>query len=224
MKTPLLRLLCLVSLSLGAARAADSTLQSIMTEAGAPLTTDSFASAVPKAWRAAKGTWTVANGVLQGTEVKADAHAAAIRRPLAFTDGVIRFSFRLGQARQISLSINDAKGHVCRVTLNARGFTVQKDDHDKTGPDKALVFARVEMPLKADEWHTAVVELNGPEMVAQVDDSRHVGFGSHELLKGAKTNVGLVVSGGPAEFRDISIAAAKPRGDWAATKQRLAAK
>ena len=118
MKTPLLRLLCLVSFSLGAARAADPALQPIMTEAGAPLMTDSFASAVPKAWKAGKGTWTVANGVLQGTERK----AAALRRP------------------------------------------------------------------------------------------------------GAKSNVGLTVSGGPAEFRDISIAPAKPRGDWAETKSRLAAK
>lgn len=195
-----------------------------MTEPGTPLTTDSFATALPQGWRAAKGTWTVADGVLRGVEVKADAHQAVIRRPLAFTNGIFRFSFRLGEARQISLSINDAKEHVCRLIINARGFTVQKDDHDHDGPDKVAVFARVAMTLKPDEWHTAVVEINGSEMVAQIDDMNHVGFGAHELLSHPKANFGLTVAGGPADFRDITVLAAKPRGDWAETKKRLAAK
>ncbi|PHX70492.1 MAG: hypothetical protein CK548_09235 [Opitutia bacterium] len=147
-----------------------------------------------------------------------------IRRPLAFTNAIITFSFRLGGARQISRSINDAKEHVCRVVINAKGFVVQKDDHDHDGPDKAVIFARVPMTFALGEWPTAIVEINGAEMVAQIDGAAKVGFGAHELLNRTKANLGFTVAGGPAEFRDVSGTVAKMRPDWAETKMRLEAK
>src|SRR5205814_10338800 len=114
---------------------------------------------------------------------------------------IISFSFRLGESRQISLSVNDAKEHVCRVTINSRGFTVQKDDHDHDGPDKPVVFARVAMPISAGEWHTALVEINGSEMVAQIDEATHVGFGGRELLGRREGSFGVTAAGGTGEVR-----------------------
>lgn len=206
------------------AKAGETKLAPLMTEPAESLVNDTFATSLPKAWRGAKGTWVCEGGALRGLEVAADKHQAVIRRPLAFTNAIITFSFRLDGARQISLSVNDAKEHVCRVIINAKGFTVQKDDHDHDGPDKAVVFARVPMALAPGEWHTAIVELNGAEMVAQIDGAAKAGFGAHELLDRPKANLGFTVAGGPAEFRNVSITAAKPRADWAETKQRLAAK
>jgi hypothetical protein len=196
----------------------------LMTEPGETLVNDPFATTLPKTWRGAMGQWSCEDGALRGIEVAANKHQAVIRRPLAFTNVIITFSFRLDGAKQISLSVNDAKEHVCRVLINPKGFTVQKDDHDHDGPDKAVVFARVPMTLAPGEWHTAVVEINGPEMVAQIDGAAKVGFGSHELLNRPKANLGFTVAGGPAEFRDVTIAVAKPRADWAETKRRLAGK
>jgi hypothetical protein len=198
-------------------------LEPVMTTAGAPLTTDAFAEALPSAWKAGKGTWVAKDGLLRGTELAADKHVAVVRRTLGFKDAVITFSFRLDQARSISLSINDAKGHVCRLIVDPLGFSIRKDDHDHEGPDKAVIFAKVPMTLAKDEWHTAVVELSGPELVAQIDRADKVAFGKHALLDGPKANFGFTVAGGPAEFRDIRIVGAKPRADWAATKQRLGA-
>ncbi len=196
-------------------------LAPIMMVPGEALASDTFADSLPKAWRPGKGTWTVKDGVVSGTEIPADKHGAVMRRALNFTNAIITFSFRLDRARQITLSINDAKEHVCRLLINPRGFTVQKDDHDHDGPDKAVIFARVAMTLAPAEWHTAVVELNGTEMVAQVDSAGKVGFGADELLNRPKANFGLTVAGGPAEFRDIRIVNATPRTDWAQVKQAL---
>lgn len=203
------------------AGAGQPTMAPLMTLPGEVLTHDTFAESLPKTWRPAKGTWTCEGGVLRGTEIASDKHQAVIRRSLAFTNAIITFSFRLDQARQISLSINDAKEHVCRLVINSRGFVVQKDDHDHDGPDKPVVFARVPANFAASEWHTAVVEINGQEMVAQIDGTTKVGFGGHELLDRPKANFGLTVAGGPAEFRDLSIVAAASRPDWAETKARL---
>jgi hypothetical protein len=194
----------------------------IMTTAGAALTNDTFADALPKAWRPGKGTWTCESGVIRGIEVPADKHQAVMRRAVNFKDAIVTFQFRLDQARQISLSINDAKEHVCRLIITPRGFTVQKDDHDHDGPDKAVAFARVPMTIRPGEWHTAIVEMSGPNLVAQIDDGSHVGFGAHDLIDRPKANFGLTVAGGPAQFRELTIVAATARADWTDTKARLA--
>lgn len=206
------------------ARADGGPLKPIMTEPGAVLVADSFASSIPKGWRGNVGKWEVADGVVRGTEKKEQKHQAVLRRPLEFKNAVISFSFRLGESRQISLSVNDAKEHVCRVLINPKGFVVQKDDHDHDGPDKAVVFARIAMPIAVGEWHTALVEICGSEMVAQIDGAKQVGFGAHELLDRPKANFGFTAAGGTAEFRDIKVWDATPRADWAETKRRLAAK
>jgi hypothetical protein len=82
----------------------------------------------------------------------------------------------------------------------------------------------VPVTIAPGEWHTAVVEINGAEMVAQIDGAAKAGFGAHELLDRPKANIGFTVAGGPAEFRDLTVTAAKPRSDWAETKRRLSAK
>jgi hypothetical protein len=206
------------------ARASSGKPTPVMTTAGAALATDSFAAALPKPWNAGKGTWTVEGGVVTGLELAADKHQAVVRRPLAFKDAIISFSFRLDGARQISLSINDAKGHLCRLIVDPRGFTLRKDDNDKDkGADKPITFSRVAMTLAPNEWHHAVVELQGSEVVAQVDGATKIAIGENPMLDRAKTNFGFTVAGGPAQFRDISIVAAKPREDWGATKAKLKA-
>src|SRR3954470_5415060 len=131
----------------GSLHAAPAALEPIMTERGAVLVGDTFESSLPKLWRGNIGQWEVAGGIIRGTEKKEQKHQAVLRRPVAFTNAIVAFSFRLGEARQISLSINDAKEHVCRLVINARGFVVQKDDHDHDGPDKPMVFARVPLNI-----------------------------------------------------------------------------
>ena len=196
----------------------------IMTTPGSAFATDTFAAALPKPWYAGKGTWTVEGGVITGLEVPADKHQAVMRRPVVFKDAIIAFSFRLDGARQITLSINAAKGHLCRLIIDPRGFTLRKDDNDKDrGADKAVTFSRISATLAPDAWHHAVVELHGGEMVAQISGSSKVALGAHAMLDQAKANFGFTVAGGPAQFRDISIAAAQPRGEWAETKKKLTA-
>jgi hypothetical protein len=217
-------LLITAALSAAALRAETAPLKPLMTEPGPLLADESFRESMPKTWKGNIGTWEIVDGSLHGTEKPEQKHQAVRRRAFAFKNVIISFSFRLDQSRQISLSVNDAKEHVCRLTINDRGFTVQKDDHDHDGPDKAVVFARVAMPIAKGEWHTALVEIDGSEMVAQIDDAKHVGFGGHELLDSPKANFGFTAAGGTAEFRDVKVWEAKPRADWSATKQKLAKK
>jgi hypothetical protein len=167
-------------------------------------------SKLNKPWSAAKGEWIPCDSGIKGSERAADKHGAVIRRPLAFKDAVIEFSFRLDGAKGISLSINDAKGHLCRLGISKDSFQARKDDSDHEGPDKGLAFPAVKLPLGDGRWHTAVVELVGEQMVCSIDGK--VSRGSHAVIAGPKANLGLTVAGQSACFKDLKVWAAAPKG------------
>jgi hypothetical protein len=210
-------------LALASSVLADDKPKTFLGEPGKPIYAETFAgAAVPEGWRAAKGKWEPGDGALKGTEIKADMHGAAIRKPVKFKDVVIAFDVKLDGARIASFSINDAKEHVARMLFSATGFTVQKDDHDHDGPDEAAVFGKVAKPLKAGEWHTAVIEIVGDTMLGSLD-GQNATFGSDALIATDKANIGLTVGGESASFRNLRIWEASPKADWAATKAKLSA-
>ncbi len=171
-------------------------------------------------WRQGPGSWTIADNALRGAERADDKHGAVLRHPAKFTNAIIRYDFKLDGAKMTTLSINDQKEHVCRVLIRPDEMSVRKDDHDHDGPDKAVLFETRKIPLKAGEWHTLVVELQGPEIVATID-GKHTAFGSHELLKCEKANFGFTVAGESASFRNVEVWEAIENSDWPAKKAEL---
>jgi hypothetical protein len=171
-------------------------------------------------WRYGPGSWTITDGSLTGIENVADKHGAVLRRPEKFRDAIIRYEFKIAGARTTTLSINDAKEHVCRVLLKPGSMALRKDDHDHDGPDQAVPFETLAVPLKAGQWHTLVVELQGPEMTATLD-GQHTAFGSHALLNCEKANFGFTVAGESVSFRNVQVWEALPNADWASRKAAL---
>ena len=214
----------LLLLALATPVLADDKPKTLLAEAGKPIYAEAFSgSTIPEGWRAAKGKWEPGDGALKGTELKADMHGAVIRKPVKFKDVVIAFDVKLDGAKMATFGINDAKEHVARMLFNATGFTVQKDDHDHDGPDKAMVFGKVAAPLKAGEWHSAVIEIVGDTMLGTLD-GQNATFGSAELIATEKANIGLTVAGESASFRNLRMWEASPNKEWAATKAKLGAK
>jgi len=186
----------------------------LMTKPGKLLYSEDFAKPLDASWKVGKGKWDSASEALRGAELKADMHGAVIRRNLEMTDAIVQYSFKLEGAKVSTLSLNDSKGHVCRVQLRANGFTVQKDDHDgKDGADKAVVLETVETPIKTGEWHALSVEFRGTEMLACLD-GKHVAYGQHEQVKLPKTNFGLTVAGETASFKELRVWAAEADPTW----------
>lgn len=207
-----------------AVRAADAPAEpkTLLAERGKLLLSDDLNAAPSKEWRVAKGKWEAVDGAWHGEELPSDMHPGVVRHQLKFQNAIFQYSFKLDGAKQTTLSINDAKEHVCRVLLRPNGFTVQKDDHDHEGPDKAVVFKSVTTPIKPGEWHTVVVEILGNEMLASLDGDK-VGFGSHELIGTEKANFGLTINGASASFKNLRVWEALPNSNWAETKAKLAA-
>jgi hypothetical protein len=216
-----LGLVCLALLPLGAT-AAETTSEpkTLMTERGKLLFSDDLAGPLGKEWKTAKGKWEAVDGAVRGAEIKDEMHGAVTRHVMPFHDVVVQYSFRLDGAKGTSLSINDAKGHCCRLSINAVGFQVQKDSHDHNMTDKAAVLEKRSAPLKPGEWHTVVVEIRGKEILARLD-GQAVACGEHDSLDVDKANFGLTVSGESASFKDLRVWEALPNKDWEATKAKL---
>jgi hypothetical protein len=212
-----------VALAAGLAVAADPPAPDVrMAAPGKLLFDDPLSAPLGKDWKVGKGKWEVSDGAVRGAEVKADMHGAVARHDLKARDAVVAFSFKLDGAKVISLSLNGAKGHVSRVRVTPTALSVQKDDQDgKNGPDTGAVLDTVPTTVKPGEWHTLVVELRGPDILATLD-GKHTAFGSHPAIDADKANFGLTVAGETASFKGLRAwEATGPAKDWDATKAKL---
>jgi len=193
-----------------------------MTVRGKLLFRDSLDQPLASDWRTAKGKWEVVDGAIRGSELPADHHGAVTRHPLAFRNAVIQYSFKLDGAKTTSLSLNDAKGHVCRVVITPEWISVRKDDHDHDGPDKGAILQTRKVTIKPGRWHTLLVEIQGPELLARLDDET-VAYGANDRIDVDKANLGLTVAGASTSFKELRIWEAQPNPDWSATRAKLAA-
>ncbi|MBA4188335.1 MAG: hypothetical protein C0467_10050 [Planctomycetaceae bacterium] len=215
-----------IGLSTAAAKPPETPVapKTLMATTGKVVLVDDLNAALGKEWKTAKGKWELTDGVIRGAELKTDMHGAVARHNVTVKDAVIEFSIKLDGTKQTSLSLNGSKGHISRVVVRPTGLSVQKDDQDgKDGPDKAVVLDTVDVAVKAGEWHTIVVELRGPDILATLD-GKHSAYGSHAAIDAEKTNLGFTVAGESASFRGLRVwDVTGTQKDWDATRAKLLA-
>lgn len=181
---------------------------------------DSKLDTAPAApWKTAKGKWEVVEGVLRGSELEADKHGAVMRATQDLADCIVQVDVKFAGARTTTLTINAKKDHMARVALTPNMITVQRDDNDHEGPDKAIIFHRVKADLKPGEWHTVRIEMVGDTMLGKVDNV--IGYGSNELFTQAKTAPGVTVGGQSVEFRNFRIWEATKNPKWDEVKATI---
>ncbi len=170
-------------------------------------------------WKIAKGAWELTGGVWRGSEKPEDKHGAVIRLPNTLADFVIEFECKFEGGRSTSLSINAAKGHLARIAIMPKFVTIQKDDGDHEGPDKAVLFARFAVDFAPGAWHKVRLEMVGDTLLGKVDDL--VAWGSEEKLKQERVGAGFTVGGQSVDFRNLSIREATLNPDWEKVKATL---
>ncbi len=194
--------------------------KTFMAERGKLLLSEDLDKPLAKPWTVAKGKWENDGGAVRVSELAEDKHGAAARVPLATRNFVVQYSIKLDGAKATSFSINDAKGHCCRVSISPTSLVVQKDSHDHNKEDKQVKLDTRTAPITLGEWHTVVIEVLGPEIVASLDGDR-VALGSHESIDVDKTNFGLTVAGETASYKNLRVWEASPKQGWESTKAEL---
>lgn len=195
----------------------------LMTVRGKQLLADDFSSpTLDSKWKVAKGKWEVVDGALKGVEVAADMHAAAIRTDLKHTNAIYQFDFRFDGGKTAHLSINGGKGHICRVTITPEGFQVRKDGTKESAEDKAVLLDSCKMSFEKGKWYTMLVEVQGKEILARVDD-KHFAFGQDAKVESAKTNFGFPAAGDATCFDNVKVWEATANPEWEKTREKLKA-
>jgi hypothetical protein len=170
-----------------------------------------LADGISEPWKTAKGAWEKTEGGVRGSEKPEDKHGAVTRLPNKLEDFVLEYELKFEGAKSTSLSINAKKDHMARIMITPQFVTIQKDDNDHDGPDKAVVFARFANELKPG-WHKVRMEMVGDTMLGKVDDL--VAWGSNDLFKQDRMVPGFTVGGQSVDFRNLKITEATLNPEW----------
>lgn len=168
----------------------------LIAKKGESLMSDDFSS--PKGlvnpWLMPKGKWEVKDGVLRGSEVKADKHAAVLHYQKKNHNLIVQFDFELQGAQFLHLSFNHAKGHLWRLVITEKGMRLQKDKDKKDLKSKSEFVGESIFAIKQGERHAVTVEIVGSQIAVQMDDNIIL-KASNPKFDTEKPNIRFIVRG-----------------------------
>ena len=168
------------------------------------------------------GIWTVADGCFTGAESPEAHHPATASYGMDFKDVIIQCDVRLNDApaegrhyRSFAIKATDAKDYVCALFGSLSGINALAYDDATIDPKthQRVKFPPVAaaIPTKLGEWHTAVLEIRGDELVASFE-GKSVTVQS-PLIAADKHSL-MLVAGTEASFRRLRVWEALPSADW----------
>lgn len=178
------------------------------------------------------GRWEIANGEFRGIETPGANHPATASLGLKFQDVIIQCEVRLNDVpdegrkyRSLFVKATDAKDYVISLSLGQGGLFLTPYDADKINPatkqrEKGTTVKLLK-PIKLNEWHTVVLEIQGDEVVGTLDgqsitlSNPLIGTAKHSIMLGAGTE---------ASFRRLRVWEALPNPAWETIKVKLAPK
>lgn len=165
----------------------------------------SYDTAMSEPFKAVKGDWSVADGVLVGRELAADKHAAVLNLQHENRNSVIRFSFKCeDKTNGVQLSLNRQGGHLFRVAVAGNSVSIILDKDKKDPKSKAMKMATATGKFEKGKWYTMQVEMKADRVVAQTDNGLLL-EATHEKLDTDKPNYRFVMRGSSIAIDDVSV-------------------
>jgi hypothetical protein len=175
------------------------------------------------------GRWEIANGEFRGIETPGANHPATASFGMTFQDVVIQCEVRLNDVpdegrkyRSLFVKATDAKDYAISLSLGQGGLFLTPYDADKINPvtkqrEKGTTV-KLMKPIKLNEWHKVVLEIQADEVVGTLDgqsitlSNPLIGTAKHSIMLGAGTE---------ASFRRLRVWEALPKADWKRIKATL---
>ena len=177
------------------------------------------------------GRWEIANGEFRGIETPGANHPATASFGMTFQDVIIQCDVQLNDVpdegrkyRSLFVKATDAKDYVISLSLGQGGLFLTPYDADKINPatqqrEKGTTVKLLK-PIKLNEWHTIVLEIQGNEVVGTLD-GQSITL-NNPLLSSAKHSI-MLGAGTEASFRRLRVWEALPKADWETNKEKLQA-
>ncbi len=182
-------------------------------KAGALIVNEDFSQFDATAkWRWGAGKWTVADGVLKGTETAERKHAAGIACQRVYHDAVISFRFQFAGGSTAMLLLRNKFGNLCRVTLTPTSMTITKDKPNlpADNPEKAVLLDKAALQLKPGEWYAITAIVQGEEFTATLQDHATL-KGHHPGINVDKTEIEFLAGGDSILFDDLKASSVEAR-------------
>jgi hypothetical protein len=183
-----------------------------VTKSGAVIVTEDFSQPDATAkWRWGAGKWTVADGVLKGTETAERKHAAGIACQRTYHDANISFRFQFAGGRDAILLLRNKFGNLCRVIISQTTVTIQKDKPNSPAntPEKTVVLDKATVKLKQGEWYAVTALVKGEEFTVTLQDQATL-KGRNPSINVDKTEIEFLASGDSILFDDLKATAIEP--------------
>ena len=204
MKRSLLLISFLALNSTAVQAAKDTDLKPILAPKGKSLFEGKFESgSLDTPWTMPKGDWQIKDGCIVGKEKAEDKHAAVLALGVPARNSIFKYSFKLNDAKSLSLSFNHAKGHLFRIVVTPELITVNKDKDKKDETSKGEVLGKAATKFGAGEWHTVLVEIKGDKVTVQTDNGAKI-EASNAALDVDKTGYRFVLKGEGVQVDDVS--------------------
>ncbi len=157
-------------------------------------------------WKVAKGTWEPKDGVLTGTELLAEKHAAVLWHQVPMQTGTVTCEFMLETGKTLILGC-DGDRHVGRIVITPQALQVRDDSTEVKGKTPSTLLATTKISLKPGEWHTLTYEWSGDRMTGKVDGAKVEGTSANLAKK--KVRWWFAIGGGSVKLRNIKVSGVK---------------
>jgi len=165
-----------------------------------------------KAWHINTGSWTVKDGVLKASEIKADKHSAAARHVIETQNAVYQMRFRLvGDTPTFHFGFDpkrgelDKKGHLFSVIINENKWQIMKHvDKAKPKEDPNEILTSDKTSFEKDKWYTLRVTTWGSFVTARIDGQREL-KASHPTFTVKKPTLVFRCIGDGVEIDDLRV-------------------
>jgi hypothetical protein len=172
-----------------------------------PVAAPDLKSPLPAEWKVAKGTWDVKDGVLTGSELPAEKHAAVLWHQVPMQTGAVECEFMLDGSKTLILGCDGDK-HVGRIVISPTALQVRDDSTEVKGKTPSTLLATTKLDLKQGEWHKLRYEWSGDRMAAKLDGASVEG--SNANLGKKKVRWWFAVGGASVKFRNLKVTGVLP--------------
>ncbi len=166
-------------------------------------------SRVPDApWVLVRGKWVAQDGALRASQKPAEPGPAALRRPLAITDGDIQYNVNLppGMSHTLRIPCQDPD-HILMFVISTRRMAIADPGAGKN-PAKSANLSERRVTLKPDTWTPIRVSFRGQNVYVQAGDATLTA--SHMFFSERKTAFALLAFGADVGFSKVVVTRSDP--------------